>query len=80
MGGLPRWLSGKESACQCRRCRRRRFDLWVRRIPQRRKWQLTLVFLPGKLHEQRSLAGYSPWGCKELDMTEQLSTQAMNGK
>ena len=34
----------------------------------------TPVFLPGKFHGQRSLAGYSPWGCKELNMTEQLST------
>ena len=40
--GLPRWLSGKESACQCRRCR---FDSWVERIPWRRKWQPTPVFL-----------------------------------
>ena len=38
----------------------------------RRKWQATPVFLPGKPHGQRSLAGYSPWGCKESDMTEQL--------
>ena len=37
-----------------------------------RKWQPTPVFLPGKFHVQRSLAGYSPWGCKELDMTEWL--------
>ena len=37
---------------------------------RRRKWQPTLVFLPGKSHGQRSLVGYSPWGCKELDMTE----------
>ena len=36
----------------------------------RRKWQPTLVFLPGKFHGQRSLMGYSPWGCKEWDMTE----------
>ena len=37
----------------------------------RRAWQPALVFFPGKSHGQRSLAGYSPWGCKELDMTEQ---------
>ena len=36
----------------------------------RRKWQPTAVFLLGESHGQRSLAGYSPWGCKELDMTE----------
>ena len=61
----------KESTCQCRR---HRFNPWVRKKPWRRKWQPTLVFLPGKFHEQRSLAGYSPWGCKESDRTEQLST------
>ena len=55
------WLSGKESACWYRRCG---FDTWVRKIPWRRKWQPTLVFLPGKFHGQRSLAGYSPWGQK----------------
>ena len=52
--------------------RRRRFDPWVSKIPERRKWQPTPVFLPGKSHGQRSLAGYRPWGHKELDMTEQL--------
>ena len=41
---LPRWLSGKESACQCRR---HGFDPWVRKILWRRKWQPTPVFLPG---------------------------------
>ena len=41
----------------------------VGKIPWRRKWQLTPVFLPGKSHGERSLAGYSPWGCKESDMT-----------
>ena len=41
--------------------------------PRRRKWQPTPVFLPGKSHGQRSLVGYSPWGHKELDMTEQLT-------
>ena len=65
--GLPRWLSGKESACQCRR---REFNPWVRKIPWRRKWQPTPVFLPGKFYGQRSLAGFSLWGWKELDTTE----------
>ena len=51
-----------------------RFDPWVRKIPWRRKRQLAPVFLPGKFHGQRSLVAYSPWGCKEQDMTEQLST------
>ena len=69
----PWWLSGKESACYCKRHRRWRFDPWVGKIPWGRKWQPTLVFLPGKFHEQRSLVGYSPWGCKESDMTEWLS-------
>ena len=50
---------GKESACQCRRCRRCRFDSWVWKIPWRRKWQPTPVSLPGKSHGQRSLAGHS---------------------
>ena len=42
------------------------------KIPWRRKWQPTPVFLPGELHGQRSLAGYSPWGHKDSDMTERL--------
>ena len=68
--GLPRWRSGKESACQCRRCRRRGFDLWVRKIPWRRKWPPTPVFSPWKPHGQRGLGGYSPRGCKESNTTE----------
>ena len=60
---LPRWLSGKESACQCRR---HGFDPWVWEIPWRRKWQPTPVFLPGKSHRQRSLVGYSPQGHKRV--------------
>ena len=40
------------------------FDPWVGKIPWRRKWQPTLVFLPGKSHGQRTLVGYSTWGCK----------------
>ena len=45
-------------------------DPWVGKIPWRRKWQPTLVYLPGEFHGQRSLAGYSPWGRKESDTTE----------
>ena len=41
-----------------------------RKIPWRREWQPTLVFLPGKFHGQRNLVGYSPWGRKELGTTE----------
>ena len=63
--GLPRWYSGKESACQCRRHKRHGFNSWVRNIPWRRKWQPTPVFLPRKSHGQRSLVGYSPWSHKE---------------
>ena len=59
--------SGKELACQCRRCKRRGFDPWVRKIPWRRKQQPTLVFLPRESHGQRSLAGYSPWGHTESE-------------
>ena len=44
------------------------FSLW------RRAWQPALVFLPGESHGQRTLGGYSPKGCKELDTTEQLGT------
>ena len=51
---------------------RRRFSPWVGKIPWRRAWQPTPVFLPGEFHGQRSLAGYSPWGHKESDTTEGL--------
>ena len=68
--GLPTWLSGKEFVCQCRRHQRHRFDPWVRKIPWRRKWQPTPVFLAEESCEQRSLAGCSPWDCKESDTTE----------
>ena len=66
----------KESTCQCRR---HRFDLWVEKIPWRRKRQPTPVLLPAKSHGQRSLAHYSPWGQKELDMTKQLNTKKTKG-
>ena len=63
--GLPWWLSGKESACHCRRHRRRGQSL-DRKIPWRRKWQPTPVFLPGKSHGQRSQAGYRPCSHKRV--------------
>ena len=60
--GSPGGSGGKEFACQCRR---HRFNPWVRKIPWRRRRQPAPVFLPEKFHGQRSLEGYSPWGCKE---------------
>ena len=54
----PKWLNGKESAFQYRRCE---FDSWLEKIPWRRKQQPTPVFLPGKSHGERRLVGYSPW-------------------
>ena len=71
---LPRWCSGKQSACQCRRRKRHRFDPWVGKIPWSSKWQPTPVILPGEFHGERSLVDYSPWGCKELDTTEHTHT------
>ena len=56
---FPVSTSGKESICQCRWRKRHGFDPWVVKIPQRRAWQPTLVFLLGDSHGQRSLVGYS---------------------
>ena len=67
--GLSQWLSDRDLPAMQ--------ETWVRKIPWRRKWQLTPVFLPGKSHGWRRLADYSPWGHKELDMTEQLSTHTV---
>ena len=61
---FPGSTSGKDPTCQCG------FDPWAGKIPWRRAWQPTPVFLPGESHGERSLVGYSPWGHKELDMTE----------
>ena len=71
--GLPRWCSGKESACQCRRCKIQEFHHWVRKFPWRRKWQPTPVFFAGKSMD-RGAWWACPWGCKESDTSEQLST------
>ena len=69
-GRLSWWLRRQRI---CLQCRRPGFDPWVNKVPWRREWQPTLVFLPGEIHAQRSLVGYSPWGHKTWDMTQQLS-------
>ena len=72
--GLPRWCSGKEFACQCRRGKRSRFNSWVRKIPMEKEmathsripaWRISRIS-----SSQRSLMGHNPWGHKESDMTE----------
>ena len=69
IGSWDWWLSSEESTCQYRR---QVFSPWVGKIPWRRKWQPTPVFLSEESHGQRGLAGYSPWGLKKSDMTERL--------
>ena len=57
----------------CLQCKRPMFNPWVRKIPWKREWLSTPVFLSGEFHRQMSLAGYSPWGHKGLDTTKQLT-------
>ena len=65
----------KKSTCQCRRAR---LYPWVLQMPWRRKWQPTLVFLPGESHGQRSLGSYSPWVCRVRH--DQARMHRRNGK
>ena len=68
----PSGSAGKESTCTTGdglQCRRLGFDPWVRKMPCRRKWQPTLIFLPGKPHGQKSPVGYSLGDCEESDTT-----------
>ena len=74
--GFPGGSTGKEHTCQWRKSKILRFNIWVKKIPWRRKWHPTPVFLPGESHGQRSLAGYSPWGHEESDMIECACTYA----
>ena len=62
--GFPGSAFGKESTCQCRRHRDSGLIPGFWKIPWKRKWHPTPVFLPGKFHGQKSLVGYSPWGKK----------------
>ena len=63
----PGGANGKESVCQCSRCKRPRFDPCVGNIPWRRKWQLIPVFLSGKSHGLRNLVGFGPWHYKRVE-------------
>ena len=69
---LQYFSGGSDGKSICLQCGRPRFDPGVGKIPWRRKWQPTLVFLPGNSYGQQNLVGYRPWGRKELDTTERL--------
>ena len=71
------WLRRQRN---CLQCRKPGLDPWVRKIPWRREWLPTPLLLSGEFHGQRSLAGYSPWGRKELDITEWLTLSLSNIK
>ena len=71
MAALPLWWLRWWRICL--QCGRPGFLPWVEKIPWRREWQPMPVLRPGEFHGQRSLAGYSPWGHKELAMTEWLT-------
>ena len=71
--GLPRWLSGKESTASAGDNRRHEFNLWVRKVPwRRRKWQPIPGFLPGKSRQWRSLEDYSSWGHRRVAFVTKL--------
>ena len=71
---FPGSTSGKEPSCQGRRCKRHGFNPWLRKIPWRRAWQPTPVFLPGESHRQRSLEGCSPQSLPGQTQLKRLST------
>ena len=75
--GLQCGGSGIEPACQCKR---HGFDPWVRKMPWRRKWQPTPVFLPGESHGQRSLVDYSPWDRKRIGHDWATKQQQQQGE
>ena len=70
--GFPDSLVVKDLPASAGDVKRCGFDPWVGKIPWRRKWQPTLVFLPGTFQGWKSLVVYNPCGCKELDRTEHV--------
>ena len=77
-GAFPVGTSGKEPASQCRKHNSCRFNPWVGKIPWRMTWQPTPEVLPEETHGQKSLAGYSPWGRRESDTTEETEQTYMH--
>ena len=77
MEGFPGGSVLKGTTCQCKRLG---FDPWVGKMPWKRKWQPTLVFLPGKSHGKRTLAGYSPWGHRRVGHTQAQAHGTLCGK
>ena len=75
--GLPRWYTGKESTCRCRRCKRSGFDPWMGKSPRRRKWQPPPVFLPRKFQTAEPDRA-TVRGVAESDMTEPANTSTHN--
>ena len=71
--GFPGGARGKEPYCQCRRRKRCGFDLWVGKIPWRKAWQPTPVFLSGESHGQRSL-GLQSIDSQTVDTLKRLRT------
>ena len=65
-----KWASLVNQTIICLKRRRHGFDPWAGKMPWRRDWLPTPVFLPGEFHKQRRPVSYSPWGCKELDTTD----------
>ena len=75
MAGFPGGASDKESACQCRKCKRHTCDPWVCKIPWSRKWQPTSVYLPGKITWAEEPGGLQ---CMGLQNQMQLSTPLLD--
>ena len=73
---------GKEPTCQCRRCKKCRFDPWVGKIPWRRAWQPTLVFLPGKIPWTEEPSGLQSMGLQRVghDWSDWAHTHTHYGK
>ena len=72
-GGFPDGSDGKKKKKKCLHCRRLQFNPWVKKIPWRREWKPTPVFLTGEFHGQKRLDGYNPRYHKESDTAERLT-------